>query len=136
MKKASIKDVLFDRNYLLEYIENYATYYYYLGDTNVLNEHGEIQKEHQDKYTNFYLVMGWTKREFDENFKEYFDEDGYALCCKIAVNDSSLQCDYDIDWTMPFDEEDVLDTEDFATEEHISELLKTYNEKFFDEFVD
>lgn len=36
--------------------------------------------------------------------RSYSDDIGYTICCKMAVNCDDLQCDYDVDWVMPFDE--------------------------------
>lgn len=44
------------------------------------------------------LVFGW-------------DYDRKEVVMKLAINTDDLQCDYDIDWTMPFDDEEVWDTE-------------------------
>ena len=62
------------------------------------------------------IVLGWA-----DGFEEYDNEedvllDGtWHLCAKIAYqpHNSIMQCDYDIDWIMPYDEEsgDVWDTD-------------------------
>lgn len=67
------------------------------------------------------LVMAFNPNcVVDASEREYIGEqyiDGYGcqLCVKIAYQpwNSMLQCDYDIDWLMPFDSEtgDVFDTE-------------------------
>lgn len=58
------------------------------------------------------IVIGWGAG-FDEQKKTSFSDGEYRICSKIAYNDSALQCDYDIDFTMPYDKEtdEVYDTD-------------------------
>lgn len=58
------------------------------------------------------IVIGWGAG-FDEKEKTPFSDGKYRICSKIAYNDSALQCDYDIDFTMPYDKEtdEVYDTD-------------------------
>lgn len=54
------------------------------------------------------------------------DEDG--LVCKIAYNSDDLQCDYDWDWTEPFDLEtgDYIGFDDVHCEDaHANQLADT-----------
>lgn len=76
--------------------------------------------------------------------KTSFSDGEYRICSKIAYNDSALQCDYDIDFTMPYDKEagEVYDTNtelgtDFEAEalrlskefERVANLFGFYNEE-------
>lgn len=62
-------------------------------------------------FDNLYVVIG-------------YNADGFTLACKIAVNCDDLQCDYDWDWNMPYDEEGVIDTEySIYSDTTIDELL-------------
>lgn len=48
-----------------------------------------------------------------------------ALYGKIARNTSALQCDYDIDWEMPYDDEgQVIDTELMVDEKNMDENIE------------
>lgn len=77
-----------------------ATYYWILG-TNKNNN-------------NFAIVLGWSDG-FEPDETDYYMNGTYRLCSKLAYqpNNSLMQCDYDIDWFMPYDEEsgEVDDTE-------------------------
>ena len=56
------------------------------------------------------IVFGWCEGYADGN--EDYQRDGYTLCAKLAINIDDLQCDYDIDWYMPWDDEgNVYDTD-------------------------
>lgn len=58
------------------------------------------------------IVIGWGAG-FDEKEKTSFSDREYRICSKIAYNNSALQCDYDIDFVMPYDKEtgEVYDTD-------------------------
>lgn len=50
------------------------------------------------------LVFGW-EDGYEFGDCEYQKRDGdtvWTLCSKLAVNIDDLQCDYDIDWYMPY----------------------------------
>ena len=83
---------------------------------------------------NWAIVLGWAfgfKADKDDDCK-----DGtHRLCVKLAYQpwNSLVQCDYDWDWLMPYDEEsrEVNDTEiaiypDADLEEAINWLLDCY----------
>ena len=59
------------------------------------------------------LVMGWCEG-YEKGEGYQFEKDGiiYTLCSKLAVNIDDLQCDFDMDWYMPWDKEtnEVYDT--------------------------
>jgi len=58
---------------------------------------------------NLCLVFGWVDGYQDGG--EDYQRDGYTLCCKLAINIDDLQCDYDVDWYMPWDSKgEVYDT--------------------------
>lgn len=59
------------------------------------------------------LVMGY-QTGYDEGEEFQIKENGtvWTLCAKLAVNIDDLQCDYDVDWYMPYTKDgDVYDTE-------------------------
>ena len=80
------------------------------------------------------IVLGWAYG-FDETENDDCTDGAYRMCVKLAYQpwNSVMQCDYDLDWTMPYDEEtgEVDDTE-FAIypntnfEEAIDWLLERY----------
>lgn len=89
------------------------------------------------------IAIGWSGG-FDEKEKTPFSDGEYRICTKIAYNDSALQCDYDIDFVMPYDKEtgEVYDTDtelgtDFEAEalrlskefERIANLFGFYNKE-------
>lgn len=59
-----------------------------------------------DKGNNWAIVLGWA-----DGFYEDPDDNNtvgtWRLCAKLAYqpNNSIMQCDYDIDWLMPYDED-------------------------------
>lgn len=56
------------------------------------------------------LVVGWVDG-YDDGSEDY-QRDGYTLCAKLAINIDDLQCDYDVDWYMPWgDNGDIYDTD-------------------------
>lgn len=58
------------------------------------------------------LVVGW-EEGYDKGEKFQREENGeiYTLCGKVAINIDDLQCDYDMDWYMPYSEDgDIYDT--------------------------
>lgn len=67
--------------------------------------------------TELYLVIGLVSgKQFDSEDLEYYSTDDtgkYIICGKIAVNDSAMQSDYELDWLMPYNEDsgDVWDTD-------------------------
>ena len=50
------------------------------------------------------LVFGYRDGYIKDNDMIQTEIEGtvYTLCCKLAVNIDDLQCDYDIDWNMPY----------------------------------
>lgn len=52
------------------------------------------------------IVLGWADG-FDIDEKDDCTDRTWRLCVKLAYQpwNSVMQCDYDIDWTMPYDEE-------------------------------
>ena len=88
------------------------------------------------KNNNWAIVLGWSD-DGDED-DDYMDGT-YRLCAKLAYqpHNSLMQCDYDVDWIMPYNEEsgDVDDTEipiysDTNIKEVIDWLLDCYNTYF------
>ena len=67
-----------------------------------------------DDKNNWAIVLGWSDG-FAENEKDEFTDETWRLCVKLAYQSRNniMQCDYDIDWTMPYDETtgEVNDTE-------------------------
>ena len=60
------------------------------------------------------IVLGWADG-FDAREVDDCTDGTWRLCVKLAYQpcNSLMQCDYDIDWTMPYDEasDEVDDTE-------------------------
>lgn len=66
--------------------------------------------------TELYLAIGLVSaKQFDlEDLKSYATDDTneYVICGKIAINDSAMQSDYELDWIMPYYKSgDVWDTD-------------------------
>lgn len=89
------------------------------------------------------IVIGWGTG-FDKKEKTPFSDGQYRICSKIAYNNSALKCDYEWDFTMPYNKEtgEVYDTDaelgtDFEAEasrlskefERIANLFGFYNEE-------
>ena len=77
-----------------------GTYHWYLG---------------QDKDNNDWaIVLGW-QDGYEEDKNDDCTNGTWRICIKLAFqpSNSMLQCDYDIDWLMPYDKKtgDVYDTE-------------------------
>ena len=51
------------------------------------------------------IVIGWEDGYDKEEdlIQQVVGKDVYTLCGKVAYNCDDLQCDYDIDWYMPWD---------------------------------
>ena len=80
------------------------------------------------------IVLGWADG-FDAEENDACTDGTWRLCVKLAYQpcNSLMQCDYDIDWLMPYDEEtgEVDDTEvsiypNTDLEETIDWLLDCY----------
>lgn len=77
-----------------------GTYYWILGT--------------DDNDNDWAIVLGWMDG-FEPDETDDCMDGTWRLCTKLAYqpNNSLMQCDYDIDWLMPYDEEsgEVDDTE-------------------------
>lgn len=80
-----------------------ATYYL---DKYRKNENGEN--------VNIALVIGW-QNGFDESEQDSCSDGTWRICAKIGYQPSNsiMQCDYDMDWNMPWDKKtgDCIDSE-------------------------
>lgn len=58
-----------------------------------------------DDKNDWAIVLGYSNG-FDENEQDEFTDGTWRLCAKFAYqpNNSMLQCDYNVDWLMPYDE--------------------------------
>ena len=58
------------------------------------------------------LVFGWdVGYDKGEAYQQQVGDTLYTLCSKLAVNIDDLQCDFDMDWYMPYEEDgEVYDT--------------------------
>lgn len=67
-----------------------GTYYWYLGF---------------DGKNNWAIVLGWSDG-FEEDSTDPCMNGTWRICAKLTYqpNNSIMQCDYDIDWDMPYDE--------------------------------
>ena len=84
------------------------------------------------------IVLGWADG-FEEDPNDNCLDGTWRICAKLAFQpwNSIMQCDYDIDWMMPYDEEtmEVDDNEvpiysDTDFEETVDWLLKCYASYF------
>ena len=59
-----------------------------------------------DDKNDWAIVLGYSDG-FDEKEQDEFTDGTWRLCAKFAFqpNNSIMQCDYDTDWLMPYDEE-------------------------------
>lgn len=75
------------------------------------------------------FVIGWDSG-FDTDSTDKYADGEYRICCKIAFNDSDLQCDYNWDFVMPEDEdtEEVDDTNIYVGE-NFDSTAKYLNEE-------
>ena len=77
-----------------------GTYYWYLGQ--------------DDNNHDWAIVLGW-QDGYEEDKNDDCTVDTWRICIKLAYqpSNSMLQCDYDIDWLMPYDKKtgDVYETE-------------------------
>ena len=97
-----------------------GTYYWTLGE--------------DDKGNTWAIVLGWSNG-FEPDPNDDCMDGIWRICAKLAYqpNNSLMQCDYDVDWLMPYDEEtmEVDDNEisiypDTDLEDTIDWLLKCY----------
>ena len=96
-----------DRNRLAkEFIEavaemrrthGYGTYYWIIGE---------------DEENTWAIVLGWGNG-FEENPNDDCTDGTWRICAKLAFQSkqSIMQCDYEVDWLMPYDEE-TLEVDD------------------------
>ena len=68
----------------------------------------------KEKERHWAIVLGWADG-FDYSIQDKFKRKSYRLCAKFAYQSSNsmMQCDYDIDWLIPYNKDsgDVDDTE-------------------------
>jgi len=59
----------------------------------------------EDEENDWAIVLGYSDG-FDETEQDEFTDGTCRLCAKLAYQSkkSIMQCDYDIDWLMPYDE--------------------------------
>lgn len=90
--------------------------------------------EVDDNNNQWAIVLGW-QDGYEEEPEDDCTDGTWRLCAKLAYQptNSIMQCDYDIDWLMPYDEEtgEVDDNEmsiypDSDAREIIDWLLKCY----------
>lgn len=84
------------------------------------------------------LVIGWSDG-YDKDKNLIQEEVGgtvYTICSKLAVNVSSLQCSYNVDWYMPSDKDgNIWDTDTAVPldydldwyEKESKEMLEAFN---------
>ena len=67
-----------------------------------------------DDNKDIYVVLGWTKYEYNNGNTKYYDE-GYNLAVKVAYQPSNsiMQSDYDIDFNLPYNLHDGEIDNDF-----------------------
>lgn len=62
---------------------------------------------------NWAIVLGWSDG-YEEDDSDELSDGTWHLTAKVAYqsHNSIMQCDYDVDWTMPYNEDgDVWDTD-------------------------
>lgn len=88
-----------------------------------------------EDYNDWAIVLGWADG-FDVKEEDDCTDGTWRLCVKLAYQswNNISQCEYDIDWTMPYDEEsgEVEDNEisiypNTNLEKTIDWLLKCYS---------
>ena len=64
------------------------------------------------------VVFGW-EGGYETDSEDLYADGEYRICCKIAFNNSALQCDYEWDFVMPYDEDtsEVCDTDMYVGED-------------------
>lgn len=81
----------------------------------LINEHEGCCHYYLDTIdnNNYAIVIGW-EDGYDEDSDDPCAYGTYRIAAKVAYQPSNsiMQCDYEIDWTMPYDEEtnEVYDT--------------------------
>lgn len=94
-----------------------------------------------DDKNDWAIVLGYNKG-YDNTEQDEFSDGEYRLCLKLAYqpNNSIMQCDYDIDWLMPYNKEtgEVDDTEIaiyslMNVEKELEWLLKQY-QRYYEEY--
>lgn len=62
--------------------------------------------DRDEKDNDWAIVVGW-QDGYEEDPEDDCTDGSWRLCAKVAYQpwNSVMQCDYDIDWTMPYDEE-------------------------------
>lgn len=107
-----------------------GTYYWILGE--------------DDKRNTWAIVLGWSNG-FEPDPKDNCTDGTWRICAKLAYqpNNSLMQCDYDVDWLMPYDEEtmEVYDNEvsiypNTDLQDVVNWLLECYDSYLYDEDED
>ena len=86
----------------------------------------------RDDSKNWAVVLGWCDG-FDENEVDDCMDGTYRMCVKLAYQsvNSVMQCDYDIDWCMPYDENGEVLNAEFSIYPNINfEVTETMVEHF------
>lgn len=76
---------------------------------------------------NYALVLGWS--DGYEEIDNVFHDGTYMLEAKIAYQpyNSIMQCDYDVDWTMPYDKETMEVDDTSVSIEDYSEIYNAFD---------
>ena len=106
-----------------------------------INAVAEMEINHYDGTYHWHLATDDNNNDWAivMAYMDYDDDDNEHLYAKIAYqpNNSLMQCDYDIDWLMPYDKKtgDICDTElpvnSSSAKEDIEWLLEQFD-KYFD----
>lgn len=101
-------------------------------DTLKGNDAGTVYQEvgYTDDGQTLYIVFGYAEG-YDKGEKYQVQEGDtlYTMCAKLAFNVSSLQCDYDIDWNMPWSANgDIYDT-DSSVDDDYKAIAEYYNKE-------
>lgn len=83
------------------------------------------------------IVLGWAEDDNEDDGMDKCHTVGYNVAVKIAFqpNNSMMQCDYSVDWQLPYDKEsgEVEDCEWYLSDkdnpsEILDSILKDWNE--------
>lgn len=90
------------------------------------------------------VVFGWTDGFEEATEKSWYEDGESRLCCKLGFqpDNSAMQCDYDIDWDMPYDEstgevcDSELNVDESFDESSVEFITQYYFDVFFNENED
>lgn len=92
------------------------------GENGVIYHELDVTLE-EDNHNDWAIVLGWSPVDdiSEDELDDFCKQIGYQLAVKIAFQpkNSGMQCDYDVDWLLPYDKQGNGDVED--CEWHLSD---------------